>query len=99
DGYPNVYSQVPIEFVGNEAVGPGEIRRYLGDEVSDALTVQGSLVFVRARLERPTFVYDGKSYRYYDGIPGRVDVATRSTRLILVLFPFLREVFGDAARF
>ena len=98
EGYPHVYSRMPIEFVGNEAVGPSEIRRYLGDEVSDTLPVQGSLVLVRARLQDRTFLYDGKSYQYYDGIPGRVDVATRSTRLILMLFPMLREVFANGQR-
>jgi membrane fusion protein (multidrug efflux system) len=98
EGYPHVYSKVPIEWVGNEAVGPSEIRRYLGDEVSDTLPVQGSLVLVRARLQERTFRFDGKSYQYYDGIPGRVDVATRSTRLILMLFPMLREVFSNGQR-
>ncbi len=98
EGYPHVYSKVPIEWIGNEAVGPNEVRRYLGDEVSDTLPVQGSLVLVRARLQERTFRFDGKSYQYYDGIPGRVDVATRSTRLILMLFPMLREVYSNGQR-
>jgi membrane fusion protein (multidrug efflux system) len=94
DGYPHVYKSLPIDSIGNEAVGPSEVRRYLGDEVGDTLPVQGSLVLVRAKLHDQTFLFDGKAYRYYDGIPGRVDVPVRSTRLVVMLFPVLREVVG-----
>jgi multidrug efflux pump subunit AcrA (membrane-fusion protein) len=92
EGYPRVYKRIPIEAIGDEAVGPTEIRRYLGDEVADTLPVQGSLVLLRAHLPDGNFVYEGKSYRYYDGIPGRIDVSVRSTRLIIMIFPMLREV-------
>jgi multidrug efflux pump subunit AcrA (membrane-fusion protein) len=98
DGYPHAYSRIPIESIGDEAVGPTEVRRYLGEEVGDALAVQGSLVLVRARLKDRTFDFDGKTYNYYDGIPGRIDIPVRSTRLIVMLFPMLREVFEHGSR-
>jgi multidrug efflux pump subunit AcrA (membrane-fusion protein) len=98
DGYPRVYARMSIESIGDEAVGPTEVRRYLGEEVADTLAVQGSLVLVRAHLKEQTFVFDGKSYRYYDGIPGRVDVPVRQTRLIVLLLPVLREVFAHGSR-
>ncbi len=98
DGYPHVYSHLAIESIGDEAVGPTEVRRYLGEEVGDALAVQGSLVLVRARLKDRTFVFDGKAYRYYDGIPGKADISVRSTRLIVLLFPMLREVLDHGSR-
>ena len=55
---------------------------------------QGGLVLVRARLPEQTFALDGQRYRYYDGIPGRVDVRVRSVRLLALLFPALKQLAG-----
>ena len=91
EGYPQIASPLVVETVGDEAVGPAEVRRYLGHEVGDALPVEGSLVLVRARLPGPTFHWRGQDFRYYDGIPGRVDLRVRSVPLIAMLFPALEE--------
>jgi multidrug efflux pump subunit AcrA (membrane-fusion protein) len=97
-GYPHVYQNLVIDSIGNEVIGPTEVRRYLGEEVGDALPVQGSLVLVRAHLQQRTFMYDGKTYDYYDGIPGMIDAKVRSTRLIIMLVPALREVLQNGSR-
>ena len=68
------------------------MRRYLGQELGDTLTVQGGLVLVRARLPQATFRWKGQDYGFYDGIPGRVDVRVRSLRLLAMLFPALEEI-------
>jgi len=94
EGYPQVAATLEIESVGDEIVGPTEVRRYLGRELGDTLPVEGSLVLVRARLPEATFALEGQRYRYYDGVPGRVDVRVRSVRLLALLFPALREVFA-----
>ena len=73
-------------------VGPQEVRRYLGQELGDALPMQGSLVLVRARLPERTFDFEGERYLYYDGIPGRADVRVRRMRLLELIFPGLREL-------
>ncbi len=96
EGFPHAYATVPIDSVGDEAVGPNEVRRYLGQELGDTLEVAGSLVLVRARLPRTTFVFEDKTYRYYDGIPGKVDVRVRSMPLLVMLFPAFKGLFGDA---
>jgi multidrug efflux pump subunit AcrA (membrane-fusion protein) len=93
DGYPQVASTVAVESVDDGAVGPTEVRRTLGQEIGDTLPAQGALVLVRARLPRPTFIFEGQRYRYYDGIPGRVDVRVRTMRLGALLLPMLREAF------
>jgi membrane fusion protein (multidrug efflux system) len=93
DGYPQVASAVRVESVDDGAVGPSEVRRTLGQEIGDTLPAQGALVLVRARLPRPTFAFEGQRYRYYAGIPGKVDVRVRTVRLAALLLPMLREVF------
>jgi multidrug resistance efflux pump len=95
EGYPHVYRDLPIESVGDEVVGPTEVRRYLGQELYDTVPVQGSLVLVRARLTDEAFNFEGKSYRYYDGIQGRVDIRVRSLRLLVMIFPVFRGVLGN----
>jgi len=97
DGYPQVAAALEVESVGDEIVGPTEVRRYLGHELGDTLPVEGSLVLVTARLPHQTFELDGQSYRYYDGVPGRVDVRVRSMRLLALLLPVLEELFGRGA--
>jgi multidrug resistance efflux pump len=92
EGYPQIASQLVVESVGDEAIGPTEARRYLGQELGDALPVQGSLVLVRARLPEATFRWKGETFRYYDGIPGKVDVRVRSLRLAAMLFPAFEEL-------
>jgi multidrug efflux pump subunit AcrA (membrane-fusion protein) len=98
EGYPQVSSTVPIDAVDDGAVGPTEVRRALGQEIGDTLPAQGPLVMVRARLPRATFSFEGQRYRYYDGIPGRVDVRVRSMPLGALLFPFARLREGDHGR-
>jgi multidrug efflux pump subunit AcrA (membrane-fusion protein) len=92
DGYPQLASHLVVDSVGDEVVGPNEIRRYLGHELGDTMAVQGGLVLVRARLPQRKFRWKGQDYDFYDGIPGRVDVRVRSLRLLAMLFPALEEL-------
>lgn len=90
DGYQQVSAALEVESVDDGAVGPAEVRRYLGHELGDAVPAEGSLVLVRARLPQQGFTHDGQRYPYYDGIPGRVDVRVRSSRLLALLFGWRR---------
>lgn len=95
EGYPYTYKDVPIEEISNEVIGPNEVRRYLGNELGDALPVQGSLVLVRARLPDTSFKFEGKTFNYFDGIPGHVDIRVRSLRLLVMMFPVFKEILRD----
>ncbi len=97
EGYPQVHETLLVESVSDEAVGPSEARRALGPELADTLPVQGSLVLVRGRLPGPTFGFQGGWYRYFDGLPGRVDVRVRSLRVALMVFPPLGELLGHGS--
>jgi membrane fusion protein (multidrug efflux system) len=97
DGHTQATVDLQVEYVGDEVVGPNEMRRYLGQELGDTMPVEGGLVLVRARLPWQTFGLDGQRYRYYDGIPGRVDVRVRRVRLLALLFPALKQVAGHGS--
>ena len=97
EGHPQAASDLVVEQVGDEVVGPSEMRRFVGQELGDSFPVEGGLVLVRARLPRETFALDGQRYRYYDGIPGRVAVRVRSVRLLTLLLPGLKEAFGGGS--
>jgi len=95
EGFPYTYKDLPIEEISDEVIGPNEVRRYLGNELGDTLPVQGSMVLVRARLPDAAFKFEGKSFSYYDGIPGHVDIRVRSLRLLVLMFPVFKEILRD----
>jgi membrane fusion protein (multidrug efflux system) len=97
DGHTQATVDLQVEYVGDEVVGPNEMRRYLGQELGDTLPVEGGLVLVRARLPWQSFGLDCQRYRYYDGIPGRVVVRVRRVRLLALLFPALMQVAGHGS--
>ncbi len=96
DGYAHAFTDVDIDEVGEQTIGPTEAQRYFGPEARDELSLQGSLVAVRGHLRDATFSFDHERYSFADGIPGRIRVRVRSMRLIVMLVPYLREVFGHA---
>src|SRR5262249_21237077 len=53
------YQSLVIDSVGDEVLGPGEIRRYLGPELADAVPIPGPAVIVTATLPTNHFVSDG----------------------------------------
>lgn len=92
DGYRFEYRTVTVSSVGEEVVGPMEMRRYLGLEVGDAIPIQGASVIVKAKLPTRTFDVDGKTYSYVEGLTGTADVRVRSEPLIVVLLPALKAL-------
>ena len=83
-----------IDSVGNEVVGPAEVRRFVGQEIGDSLILQGPSVIVQAHLQSRKFIADGHWLEYHDGMQGRVAARLRSERILLSLVPGLRAVFG-----
>jgi membrane fusion protein (multidrug efflux system) len=101
-GYRYAYQELVVESVGDEVVGPGEARRFLGDEIADAVQLTGPVVRVSARLTGDTFEADGRVRRFHDGMWGRAEVRVRSERVLVALVPALKALFepregsGDA---
>jgi membrane fusion protein (multidrug efflux system) len=92
DGYKFEYRTVNVDTVGEEVIGPTEMRRYLGQELGDAVNIQGSSVLVKATLPSRTFTADGKTYTYSEGLMGHADVRVRSEPIIVVLLPALKSL-------
>jgi membrane fusion protein (multidrug efflux system) len=92
-GFRYAYQRLIIDTVGNEVVGPNEARRFLGQEVADAVTLQGASVIVQAHLPARKFTANGRWHDYHDGMHGIAEARVRSERMVLALVPGLKTVF------
>ena len=93
-GFRYAYQRLTIDSIGNEVVGPNEVRRFLGQEVADSLALQGPSVIVQAHLPSRTFRADGRWRQYHDGMSGAAEARVRSESVLFALAPGLRAVFG-----
>ena len=94
-GYPYAYQELRIESVGSEAIGPGEVRRYLGQALGDSVLIQEPVVLVRAELPR-TFESSGRRHEYHHGMQGTAAVRVRSRSILFTLIPGLEALIGDS---
>ena len=97
-GYRYAYQQLVVDAVGDEVVGPAEARRYLGDEIADAVTFTGPVVKVEAHLPSGSFKADGKVRQYHDGMLAQAEVRIRSERVLVTLIPALKAFFETRER-
>lgn len=95
DGFRYAYQYLTVDSVAEDVIGPNEARKYLGQEISDALVLQGPVVIVKASLPARSFASSGVRYAFHDGLRGTAEVHVRSERLILTLLPSLKAVWGD----
>jgi membrane fusion protein, multidrug efflux system len=92
-GFRYAYQRLTIAAVSNEVVGPQEVRRFLGQDVADAVMLQGSQVIVQAHVPARTFHAQGRWHTYHDGMHGTAEVSVRSERIVFALVPGLKAVF------
>jgi membrane fusion protein (multidrug efflux system) len=92
-GYHYAYREVTIDSIGDQVVGPAEIRRYLPKEIADTLPISGPVVLVTARLPSRSFEAQGKTYDYFDGMQGQAEARVGSETIIATLIPGLRGAF------
>lgn len=95
DGYKFEYREISVDTVGEEVIGPVEMKRYLGPEVADAFPIIGPSVLVKGRLRSRTFEADGRTYTYVEGLTGKVDVRVRSEPILITLMPALKALRQD----
>jgi multidrug efflux pump subunit AcrA (membrane-fusion protein) len=93
NGFPYQYQELVIDEVGDELVGPGEVRRYLGPELAESLTVSGAVVLVRAHAPSRFFEADGKQLAYFDGMLGTAQARVKSERIVTTIVPGLKALF------
>lgn len=92
-GFAHSYSEVTINNIGDQVVGPAEIRRFLPTELADTLPIQGPVVLVTAQLPSQTFEAEGKTYDYFDGMQGVAEARIQSKSILVTLLPGLEAVF------
>jgi len=89
-GYRYAYQEMTITSVGEQIIGPGEVRRYLGPELDDTVTVTGPIVLVEATPQAPRFKVDGRVYPFYHGMSGTVEARVRAESIAFALIPGIR---------
>lgn len=90
-GYPYEYQSIGIQSIASDVVSPAEARRVVGAEVADSLELRGPVVIVRGRLPDTSFVIDGRTYSYHDGMYGAAEVRVRSEPIVYALLPGTRR--------
>ncbi|HKQ77910.1 MAG TPA: HlyD family efflux transporter periplasmic adaptor subunit [Blastocatellia bacterium] len=96
NGFRYAYQHLAIDLVAEDVIGPNEARKYLGEQVSDSIVLQGPVVIVKADLPSRSFTSDAGEYFFHDGLQGTAEVRVRSERLILTLLPSLKTVWSNS---
>jgi multidrug efflux pump subunit AcrA (membrane-fusion protein) len=92
DGYRYAYREVVIDSIGDEIIGPAELKRYFGPELGDTMEVSGPTLLVQAHLPSNTFRARGEQFHYYDGMRASAEVRVRAASVLVTLVPGLRAV-------
>jgi multidrug resistance efflux pump len=93
-GYRYAYQDVTIDSVGDEVVGPTEVRRFLGAEIADTIPVTGPVILVKATLTGSTFRVEDKTYNYFDGMQGQAEARVRYESVLVTFVPALKVILG-----
>lgn len=89
-GFPYEYEELAIDSVGDELVGPAEVRRYLGPGLNESVDVKGTVVIVKATLPSRFFEVDGQRLTYFYGMLGFEQARVRAERILSVAIPGLK---------
>jgi membrane fusion protein (multidrug efflux system) len=92
-GFRYAYRELTIDLIGDEVVGPAEVKRFLGPDLGDAVPVTGPVIIVQARLPASTFVSGGRTYHYFDGMPATAEARVRTESILTTLVPGLHALF------
>jgi len=95
EGYPYSYQKLTIDSIGDQVVGPEEVRRYLGPVVEDTVKLTGPAILVRASLPSDTFTADHRTYDYFDGMTGRAEACVRTENIAVSLIPGLKSLWRE----
>jgi len=93
DGFPREIHGLTIERVGDQIIGALDAARYLGLDAS-AVTQQGPVVLVQARLPQLSFASEGGTYRFHHGMRGHTESAVRHDSIAFTFVPGLKQVFS-----
>lgn len=92
NGYKFEYRTISVGSVGEEVVGPAEMKRYLGSELADSVPLEGPTVLVKGALPTRTFTVDGRTFTYAEGLVGSASVRVRKEPILFTLIPALKSL-------
>src|SRR5262249_12658752 len=95
-GFQYCYQDLTIESIGDEVVGPAEVRRFLGQELADTVPLSGPVVLVQASLPSRTLVCEGRTFNYFNGMVATADARGRCESFLGAFIPGGREVLGSS---
>ena len=90
DGYEYVDSNLTIDSISADVLGPAEARRYLGPQLADVVRMPSTVVRVEARLPAATFTARDRLFHFHDGMQGSAQVRVSSERIVAELIPGLK---------
>jgi membrane fusion protein (multidrug efflux system) len=90
DGFNHVAHELEIQSVGEQIVGPNEAKRFVGRDLSDALSISGPVVLVQASLPSSNFEMDGQRYDFASGMFGKAEAAVRNEIIAFAFVPSLK---------
>ena len=88
-GYPQAYLEVRAQEGSGEIFGPAAVRRFLGDDSVDAMSLGGPVTMLRAALPAG-FEADGREWPFFPGMWLGAEARIRDEPLLLALVPGLR---------
>jgi membrane fusion protein (multidrug efflux system) len=94
-GFEYCYQDLEIESVGDAVVGPTEVKRYLGQELADAVQLNGPVVLVQARMPTRTITCNNRTFTYFNGMNGTAQARVRAASILVTYVPALRYLFGQ----
>ncbi|WP_279635650.1 efflux RND transporter periplasmic adaptor subunit [Corallococcus carmarthensis] len=96
EGFQYEYRELVIESVGEQLIGPGELKRYLSPDLADTMEdPKGPVVLVRAPIPSRSFSIRGRRFEYFEGMPARAQVAVRSEAIFVAMIPGLKVLFPN----
>ena len=90
-GFERCPQRAEIVSVGGEVIGPAQALRALGAEATDAISLVGPVVIVRAAIKEGALCDSEGALSYFHGMIGTASVTVRSEPVFIALFPSLRR--------
>lgn len=94
DGYEHASRLLTVASVGEDVLGPSEVRRMVGPQVADVLDISGPTVVVEADLGGGTLRAGHEIWTLHDGMTGHAEVELGEQRIVFALFPDLEGLLS-----
>jgi membrane fusion protein (multidrug efflux system) len=92
-GFRFAYQDLTVERAETQVIGKEDVRAYLGPSFAENLPQDAAVFLVTGSTPSGHFDADGQAFAYHDGMTGTVRAKAKETRLLFLVFPWLRPLF------